>query len=102
MGEGTVPLAIVIYIDGSFIKHSIPVKPIYITVRNLDSVVSGKAMAWRVLGMLPSFNKSATPNESDDWHRQCRLGMHHACIKRVVESINNLVTRMCMCSVFPR
>ena len=32
VGDGTVPLAIVIYIDGSFIKHSIPVKPIYITV----------------------------------------------------------------------
>ena len=66
---GTVPLAIVIYIDGSFIKHSIPVKPIYITVRNLDSVVSGKAVSWRVLRMLPSFKKSATPNESDDWRR---------------------------------
>ena len=25
---GTVPLAIVIYIDGSFVKHIIPVKPI--------------------------------------------------------------------------
>ena len=67
------PLAIVIYIDGSFIKHSIPVKPIYITVRNLDSSVSGKAMAWRVLGMLPGFKKSATPNESDEWRRQRRL-----------------------------
>ena len=52
VGDGTVPLAIVIYIDGSFVKHSIPgpVKPIYITLRNLDSVVSGKAMAWRVAG----------------------------------------------------
>ena len=69
VGDGTVSLAIVIYIDGSFIKHSIPVKPIYITVRNLNSVVSGKAMAWRVRGMLPSFKKSATPNESDDWRR---------------------------------
>jgi hypothetical protein len=89
VGEGTVPLAIVIYIDGSFIKHSIPVKPIYITVRNLDSSVSGKAMAWRVLGMLPGFKKSATPNESDDWRRQRRLEMHHACVKHVVDSINN-------------
>jgi len=26
--DGTVPLAIVIYIDGSFVKHIIPVKPI--------------------------------------------------------------------------
>ena len=65
------------------------VKPIYITVRNLDSVVSGKAMAWRVRGMLPSFKKSATPNESDDWRGQRRLEMHHACIKHVVDSINN-------------
>ena len=31
VGDGTVPLAIVIYIDCSFVKHSIPVKPIYIT-----------------------------------------------------------------------
>ena len=108
VGDGTVPLAIVIYIDGSFVKHSIPVKPIYITLRNLDSVVSGKAMAWRVLGMLPSFKKSATPNETDEWRRQRRLDMHHACIKHVVDSINNLcekdvhvqsitfVRRMCM------
>ena len=28
VGDGMVPLAIVIYIDGSFVKHSIPVKPI--------------------------------------------------------------------------
>ena len=52
------------YIDGSFVKHSIvsiPVKSVYIIVRNLDSTVSGKAMAWRVFGMLPSFKKSATP-----------------------------------------
>jgi hypothetical protein len=41
VGEGTVPLAIVVYIDGSFVKHKIPVKPIYITVRNLSSVNRG-------------------------------------------------------------
>ena len=34
-GTVTVPLAIVVYIDGSFVKHKIPVKPIYVTVRNL-------------------------------------------------------------------
>ncbi len=83
------PLAIVIYIDGSFIKHSIPVKPIYITMHNLDYSLSGKAMAWRVLGMLPSFKKRATPNKSDEWRLQRRLEMHHACIKHVVDSINN-------------
>ncbi len=79
------PLAIVIYINGSFIKHSILMKPIYITVRNLDSSVSGKAMAWRVLGMLPGFKKNATPNESDEWRWQHRLEMHHVCVKHVVD-----------------
>ena len=34
-GDGTVPLAIVVYINGSFVKHKIPVKPIYVTLRNL-------------------------------------------------------------------
>ena len=50
VGDGTVTLAIVVYIDGSFVKHKIPVKPIYVTLSNLNSVVSGKAAAWRVLG----------------------------------------------------
>ena len=27
VGEGTVPLAIVVYIDGSFVKHKIPDSP---------------------------------------------------------------------------
>ncbi len=92
IGEETVPLAIVVYIDGSFIKHSIPVKPVYIsniTMHILDSSVSGKAMAWRVLGMLSGFKKSATPNESDECRRQRRPEMHHACVKHVVDSINN-------------
>ena len=40
VGDGTVPLAIVLYIEGSFVKHKIPVRPIYITVCNLNSVVS--------------------------------------------------------------
>jgi hypothetical protein len=46
VGDGTVPLAIVLYIDGSFVKHKIPVRLIYVTVCNLNSVVSGKARAW--------------------------------------------------------
>jgi hypothetical protein len=25
-----------VYIDGSFVKHKIPVKPIYVTVHNLN------------------------------------------------------------------
>ncbi len=88
VGEGTVPLAIVVYIYGSFVKHKIPVKPIYVTVRNLNSVVSGKACAWRVLGMMPSLRKSATLAQTDTWRKDRRLRLHHACITHIVEMVN--------------
>jgi len=87
-GEGTVPLAIVVYIDGSFIKHKIPVKPIYVTVRNLNSVVSGKACAWRVLGMMQSIRKSATLAQTDTWRKDRRLRLHHAGLSHIVQMIN--------------
>ena len=88
VGKGTVPLAIVLYIDGSFVKHKIPVKPIYVTVHNLNSAVSGKAAAWRVLGMMPSLRKSATLAQSDTWRKERRLRLHHACIAHVVDMVN--------------
>ena len=77
-----------VYIDGSFVKHKIPVKPIYVTVRNLSSVVSGKACAWRVLGMMPSLRKSATLAQTDTWRKDRQLRLHHACIAHVVEMVN--------------
>ena len=89
-GEGTVPLAIVVYIDGSFIKHKIPVKPIYVTVRNLNSVVSAKACAWRVLGMMPSIRKSATLAQTDMWRKDIRLRLHHAGLSHIATMINKL------------
>ena len=33
--------------------------------------------------------KIATRDETDEWRRQRRLGMHHRCIKHIVDSINN-------------
>ena len=63
-------------------------KPIYITVRNLNSVVSGKACAWRVLGMMPSLRKSATLAQTDTWRKDSRLRLHHACIDHVVQMVN--------------
>ncbi len=74
------PLAIVVYIDGSFVIHKIPVKPIYVTVCNLNLAVSGKACAWRVLGMMPSLRKCATLDQTDSWRKASRLRLHHACI----------------------
>ena len=87
VGDGTVPLAIVIYVDGSFIKNKIAVKPIYITVRNLTAV-SGKCLAWRVLGMLPALKKKPTVGQSTAWRAQRRLRLHHACMQHVVDSVN--------------
>ena len=82
------PLAIVVYIDGSFIKHKIPVKPIYVTVRNLNSTVSGKTCAWRVLGMMPSLKKSATLAQTDTWRKERRLRLHHAGLSHITAMIN--------------
>ena len=46
------------------------------------------AMAVQVLGMLPSLKKKATVGQSNAWRAQCRLRLHHACMKHVVDSIN--------------
>ncbi len=91
-GDRTSPLAIVVYIDGSFVKHKIPVKPIYITVSNLNSVVSGKAAAWLVLGMMPSLRKSATLDQTDTWSIDCLQRLHHACIAHVVEMVKKFAS----------
>jgi hypothetical protein len=48
------------------------------------------AMAWRVLGMLPSLKKKATVGQSNAWRAQCSLRLHHACMKHVVDSINKV------------
>ncbi len=77
-----------LYIDGSFVKHKIFVRPIYITVRNHNSVVSGKARTWRVLGVMPSLRKSATRAQSDKWRKESRRRLHHACIAHVVDMVN--------------
>ena len=63
--DGAVPLPIVGYINGSFIKNRITVKPIYIAVCNLSSAVSSKSFAWLVLGMLPALKKKPTVAQSN-------------------------------------
>ncbi len=73
-------------------ETQIQVKPIYITVSNLDSVVSGTAAAWRVLGMLPSIRKSATLEQTDTWRKDHRLRLHHASITHVVKMVNRFAS----------
>ncbi len=81
-----------VYIDGSFVKHRIPVKPIYTTLRNLNSLVSGKTAAWRVLGIMPSLRKSATLEQTDMWRKECHLLLHHAGIANLVEMVNKFAS----------
>ncbi len=69
-------------------KKLIPVKPIYVTVSNLNSVVSCKACAWCVFGMMPSLKKSATLAQTDSWQKDSRLRLHHAGLSHIVNLIN--------------
>ncbi len=73
-------------------KHRIPVKPIYITVCNLNSVVSGKAAAWWVLGMMPSLRKRATLDQTDIWWNDSWLRLHHAGIAHIMEMVNKFAS----------
>ena len=48
-------------------------------------------MAWLVVGMirLPILKKCcATLHQAPEWHTQRRLRLNHACMKHVVDSIN--------------
>jgi hypothetical protein len=82
----------VVYIDGSLVKLKIPVKPIHVTFLNLTTAVSGKAAAWRVFGMMPSLRKSATLQQTDTWHKERRLRLHHAGLAHLVEMVNKFAS----------
>ncbi len=66
VGDGTV-----LYIHGSFVMHKIPVRPIYVTVSNLNSVVSGKGSAWSVLGMMPGYVANTSIRVSSQMNLVC-------------------------------
>jgi hypothetical protein len=69
-GDGTVSLAIVVYIDGSFVKHTIPVKmPIYITLWNLITAGSSLAGAWHDA----QSQEKRYPEQTDTWRKEHRL-----------------------------
>ena len=68
-------------------KNRIGLKQVYILVRNLSLVVSGKSCAWRVLGMLPALKKKPTVCNRMLGARNLRL--HHAYMKYIVDSDNS-------------
>jgi hypothetical protein len=58
--------------------------------RNNDSTVSGKAYAWRLLGMMPTISKVATVAQTTEWRAERQTQLHHSCIDILVEQINDL------------
>ncbi len=75
-------------------QHRIPVKSIYFTVHNLNSVISGKAAlaAWLVLGMMPGLRKSETLEQTDTWRKDSRLRLHHAGISHGIKMVNKFAS----------
>ncbi len=61
--------------------------------RNNDRTVSGKAYAWRLLGMMPAVSKAATVAQTSEWRAERRTRLHHSCIEILVEQINDLTGR---------
>ncbi len=60
---------------------------------NSDRAVSGKAFAWRLLGMMPSISRAATLAQSDEWRSHWRTRLYHSCIDILAQQINDLIGR---------
>jgi hypothetical protein len=60
---------------------------------NNNSTVSGKAYAWRLLGMMPAISKAATVAQTTEWRAERRTRLYHSCIDILVEQINDWTGR---------
>jgi hypothetical protein len=89
MGDGTEPLAIVIYINDSFVKNKTAVIPIYITMRDLDSAVSGTSMVWTVKCLARSAQSQVASRiyETRDGLHPTRTSYHDAQMKHAHSGI---------------
>jgi hypothetical protein len=61
--------------------------------RNNDRTVSGKAYAWRLLGMMSGISKAATVAQTSEWRAERRIRLNHSCIDILVAQINDLTSR---------
>ena len=61
--------------------------------RNNEGTVSGKAYAWRLLGMMPAVSKAATVAQTSEWRAERRTRLYHSCIDILVAQINDLSGR---------
>ena len=68
---------------------------VFLTVAssNNDRTVSGKAYAWRLLGMMPAISRAATVAQPHEWRAERRTRLYHSCIDILVQQINDLTGR---------
>ncbi len=64
---------------------------------NNDRTVSGKAYAWRLLGMMPGISKAATVAQTSEWRAELRTRLYHSCIDILVAQINDLTGKHSVC-----
>ncbi len=69
------------------------IRDIYLYISNNDRTVSGKASAWRLLGMMPAISKASTVAQTTEWRAGRRTRLYHSCIDILVEQINDLTGR---------
>ncbi len=87
-----------IYLEYSAFINCIIIENAYtlliaVASRNNDRTVSGKAYAWRLLGMMPAVSKAATVAQTSEWRAERRTRLYHSCIEILVEQINDLTGR---------
>ncbi len=61
--------------------------------RNNNCTVSGKAYAWRLLGMMPGISKAATVAQTSERRAERRTRRYLSCIDILVAQINDLTCR---------
>lgn len=115
VGPGKVPISIVLYIDGTFIKRGIPIRPVYRKLHNIlytmlsnmlchltgkyllavgslnnDRTVMARTYAWRPLACLPILKGSACTNTSKDWQAYRRSALYHSAMAPIVAEVNEI------------
>ncbi len=51
--------------------------------------MSGKAYAWRLLGVMPAISKAATVAQTTEWLAEQQTLLYHLCIDILVQQIND-------------
>ncbi len=60
---------------------------------NNNRTVSGKAYAWRLLGMMPDISKATDAAQTSEWRAERQTRLYLSCIDILVAQINDLTGR---------